>query len=109
MCNCSRGVSTYLFGWPCKDDLYGYLCRIEMPRDDQAIAAVVAFAAADDDFAFDPQLQHEFSGPAPGVLHEHGAWDAVLFDGLAVQFAELPAGKIKWRHKNLGKKASVTG
>jgi len=74
---------------------------VQMPRDDVAIAAVVA-AAADDGDALAPHvlLSHAFnvrSGgfrdtPA-GVFHQHQAGDAQRFNGVTIEGSHLFAGE----------------
>ena len=59
--------------------------QVEMPRQDEAVAGVVAPAAADDDLAGDAQPAERIGDPAAGVLHQHQAGHAVLFDRQGIE------------------------
>ena len=55
-----------------------------MPRDYKSITAVVPIAARDNDLPANPQLAELVRAAPSGILHEHQAAQAVVFDGLAV-------------------------
>ncbi len=61
----------------------------EMASDDEAVAAVVALAAADDDRAVNAERTQQFRHAAAGVLHQHDAGDAELLDGTAIEITRL--------------------
>jgi hypothetical protein len=62
---------------------------VEMSRHDEAIAAVVALAAAEDNQAVDAERAQQFRHAAAGVLHQDDAGDAEFLDGAAIQLARL--------------------
>src|SRR5262249_21351305 len=63
---------------------------VEMAGDDEAVAAVVAGAAADRDrLPLGVEAHLQLGSAAAGVLHEHDAGNAELPGGAGVQFAHL--------------------
>jgi hypothetical protein len=72
---------------------------LEVPCHDKPVAAVVAGATQDKDpLPFRVEANKEFGGPAPGVLHEDDAGDAVLVDRPPVQLADGGAGQGEGGH-----------
>src|SRR5215831_8502064 len=69
-----------------------------MAGDHEAVAAVVAFAAADRDGAGDAQGQEQVRRVAAGVFHEDDAGDAEFLDGSAVDVANLVTGEVSGGH-----------
>src|SRR5438094_298992 len=72
-----------------QQDLYRHAMMVEMTSDHEAIAAVVALAAAEDDPAVNAQRQEQFGAAAASVLHEDHAGDAEFRDRPTIQFAHL--------------------
>jgi hypothetical protein len=76
-----------------------------VPGQHHAVAAVVAFAAADADVAGDPQRFENIGATAPGIFHQHQAVHAKFFDGPLINAANLRAAqqqlfnvfKARWR------------
>src|SRR5262249_53806166 len=64
---------------------------VEMPRHHEAVAAVVALAAADGDRTVDTERPQEFGRPPTGVSHEHERRHAILVDGAAIEITDLCA------------------
>ena len=64
-----------------------------MPRDHEAVAAVVPLAATDQHAAVNAERDEQLRGPASGVLHQHDAGHAEFFDGPAINGADLFAAK----------------
>jgi hypothetical protein len=61
----------------------------KMSRHHEAIATVVAFAAADHDSAVDAERLQNLSSATPRVFHEHRPGNAKMFDGVFVKRADL--------------------
>jgi hypothetical protein len=84
-----RQVPVAGIGLGCGSQQHPYLMPggLEMPRDHEAVAAVVAPAAGDGDRARDALRLKQPGGIRSGVLHQHDTRDAVLLDGEAIEFA----------------------
>ena len=67
---------------------------VDLPGDDEAVAAIVAFAAADHHRAATPQANQHFGGAAPRVLHQHHTGNAQFFDGPPVELANFLTAEI---------------
>ena len=75
-------------------DVDGISLGIQMPRDHEAVAAVIAGAAQDQRrLLLRVQTHQQFGAAAAGVLHEHDAGNAELLDRPAVEFANLDHAK----------------
>src|SRR6266480_2626435 len=64
----------------------------QLPRDDESITAVVAFAAEDRDgplIEIFELILENFGHTHAGVLHQDKTWDSIFFGGKAIDFAEL--------------------
>src|SRR5207244_8240920 len=70
------------------------ICVVEVPGADQAVPAVVALAPADHHRAATPQVNQHFRGAAAGILHQHDAGNAQLFDGPPVEVANFLTAEI---------------
>jgi hypothetical protein len=70
---------------------------VEVAGESEAVAAVVAAAAENADFAGvgGEHLPGDIGSGAGGVFHEDDAGDFVLLDGAAVDLADLGAGEIE--------------
>src|SRR5437763_7989481 len=68
--------------------------NIQMSRDYEPVAAVIAFAAVNDDrLPLRVEAHEDFGGAAAGVFHQHDAGDAVLLDRPPIEFADLFAAE----------------
>src|SRR4029079_702058 len=66
------------------EDLHANCPQVEMARDNESIAAVITASAADNDDAVNAELANLVGKAPPGVLHQHQARHAVLFDRAAI-------------------------
>ena len=59
--------------------------QFQMTRHDQAVARVVAFATANDNWPANSRLAHHVDDAPPGIFHQHDARDMEFRDGPFVQ------------------------
>ena len=62
-----------------------------MSGDDETVAAVVPFAAAEGDASAQSQLEDLLRDAASGVFHQRDSRHAVLIHGASIELTRLPA------------------
>ena len=85
-------IAGKFFGRRPEQHPHGVAAEVQVSGQDEAVARIVALAAADYDWSGNAQAAQHIGHPPSGVFHEHQPGHAVLLDGPAIDLTRLLAG-----------------